>query len=460
MGFLNAELNRAGQPAIDNTSLCTLRLARRLLKGLRSKGLTSLAAFYGIEIKGRHRALGDAVATAKVLIRFLNQLADEKDVRRTEDLIKFQFTSYAPKKGTRKRLVELRDTCVPNIPPKPGVYLFKGKRNQVIYVGKAKSLNSRVRSYFTSIEAHSSHTRKLIEHIQSIEWREMDSELEALIEESRLIKELKPRYNRAQKKYRNRPFIRLSVQDDYPAATLTSYIVEDGAEYFGPLGSKRQGTIVLDLINRFFLLRECGESTFNRGEKCLYMDINRCPAPCIEGISPDDYREEVSRVRDFLIGAELGDILERLQADMVSASVEMDYEQAALYRDMSELVSALMARQECIASPVLQHNAVVVDRSIDDGNWRLLFIRHGRLLETIVVPARPTGLYRPEVSEAIQRSFLHEHEGQIRYFKAEIEEVRLLAHWLYVHREKAVKIDYEADDLLEDFEQVVWDELQ
>ena len=460
MGFLNAELNRAGQPAIDNTSLCTLRLARRLLKGLRSKGLTSLAAFYGIEIKGRHRALGDAMATAKVLLRFLNLLADENNMRRTEDLIKFQFTSYAPKKGTRKRLVELRDTCVPNIPAKPGVYLFKGKRNQVIYVGKAKSLNSRVRSYFTSIEAHSSHTRKLIEHIQSIEWREMDSELEALIEESRLIKELKPRYNRAQKKYRNRPFIRLSVQEKYPAVTLTSYIVEDGAEYFGPLGSKRQGTIVLDLINRFFLLRECGEGTFEKGEKCLYLDIGRCPAPCIEGVGVDDYAEEVTRVRDFLMGAELGDILERLQADMVSASVEMDYEQAALYRDMSELVSTLMARQECIASPVLQHNAVVVDRSIDDGNWRLLFIRHGRLLETVVVPANPTGLYRPDVSEAIHRSFLHEHEGQIRYFKAEIEEVRLLAHWLYVHREKTVKLDYNIDDQLEDFEQGIWDELQ
>ena len=457
MGFLNAELQRASLPSIDNSALCTLRLARRLLKGLKSKGLSALASFYGIKIKGRHRALGDATATAKVLLRFLDQLADEKDMRRTEDLIRFQFTSYAPKKGTRKRLVQLRDQSVPLIPAKPGVYLFKGKRDQVIYVGKAKTLSSRVRSYFTSIEAHSSHTRKLIERIHSIEWKEMDSELEALIEESRLIKALKPRYNRAQKKYRNRPFIRLSVQEPFPSATLSSYIVEDGAEYFGPLGSKKQGSMVLDLIHRFFLLRECGDSTFQRNEKCLYMDLKRCPAPCIDGISPEEYALEVERVREFLQGADLGDVLEKLQAEMVSASVEMDYEQAATFRDLGEMVARLMARQECIASPVLKHNAVVIDRSIGDGFWRLLFIRHGRLLETVIIPSSPGNTYRSEVNGGIIRCFQQKSEEQIRYFKPEIEEVRLLAHWLYVHREDAIKIDYQPGLSLDDFEEVLWE---
>lgn len=459
MGFLNAELARAELPAIDNTSLCTLRLARRLLKGLRSKGLSALAAFYGIKIKGRHRALGDAKATAEVLTRFLERLADENAIFKTDDLIKFQFTSYAPKKGTRKRLVELRDTRVPEIPPKPGVYLFKGKKGQVIYVGKAKSLNSRVRSYFTSIEAHSSHTRKLIERIHTIDWKELDSELEALIEESRLIKTLKPRYNRAQKKYRNRPFIRLSMQDTYPKVTLSSYLVEDGSEYFGPIGSKRQASMILDLINRFFLLRECDEGTFQRGKACLYTDIKRCPAPCKQQITPEDYAIEVGRVRAFLIGAEMGDIMERLHASMVSASVEMDYELAAAYRDQGELVTSLMARQECIASPVLQHNAVVIDRSVDDGLWRLLFIRHGRLLETQIVSARPTDFFRPSVFDALHRCFEEEQEAQIRYYKAEIEEVRLLAHWLYVHRDEVVKYDYQPGESIHSFGEALWQQL-
>ena len=459
MGFINAELDRAGLPPIDNTSLCTLRLARRLLKGLRSKGLSALAAFYGIKVVGRHRALGDARATAHVLTRFLDRLADENEIKKLDDLIKFQFTSYAPKKGTRKRLVELRDTCVPDIPAQPGVYFFKGKRGQVIYVGKAKTLQTRVRSYFTSIEAHSSHTRKLIEHIHSIEWKELDSELEALIEESRLIKELKPRYNRAQKKYRNRPFIRLSVQDPFPKVTLTSYLVEDGAEYYGPLGSKKQAAQILDLINRFFQLRECDQSSFQRSEKCLYHDLKRCPAPCIDQISSEDYGIEVERVQAFLAGVNLGDILERIHADMISASQEMDYELAATCRDLSELVSGLIARQECIASPVLQHNAVVIDRSIKDGCWRLLFIRYGRLMETQVIAAHPTSFFRASVRESLIKCFEEVEALPIRYFKAEIEEVRLLAHWLFVHREKAVKIDYNPDKALEVFEEAVWEEL-
>lgn len=458
MGFLNAELHRLDSHPIDNTSLCTLRLARRLLKGLRSKGLSALAAFYGIEINGRHRALGDAKATAEILLRFLAQLADEKEIHQREDLIKFQFTTYAPRKGTRKRLVELRDTCVPEIPESPGIYQFKGKRGNVIYVGKAKNLRTRVRTYFTSIEAHSAHTRKLVEHIQAIEWRALDSELEALIEESRLIKALKPRYNRAQKYYRNRPFIRLSVHEDFPAATLTSYLVDDGSEYFGPLGGKREGKMVIDLINRFFLLRECGEGTFKKKEKCMYLDLQRCPAPCIKRVSSDAYALEVDRVKTFLSGQGYQDILDLLQAEMVSASVEMDYEQAAMYRDLGEMVVRLMERQECIAAPVLQHNAVVIDRSIDDGVCRMLMVRYGRLIETLLIPLSSDEEHHYVLSQHIGATFGEEEARPERYYKAEVDEIRLLAHWLYVHRSDALKVDLSPGASLEEFTSSVWEQ--
>ena len=456
VGFLNAELNRMGAHPIDNTSLCTLRLARRLLKGLRSKGLSALAAFYGIKITGRHRALGDAKATAEILLRFIDRLAEENGIVEKEDLIRFQFTTYAPRKGTRKRLVELRDTCVPDIPEKPGVYQFMSKRGQVIYVGKAKNLRARVRTYFTSIEAHSSHTRKLVEHIQAIEWHEMDSELEALIEESRRIKCLKPKYNRAQRFYRNRPFIRLSVHEEFPTATLTSYLVDDGSEYFGPLRGKQEGKMVLDLINRFFLLRECGEGTFRKKAKCLYHDLQRCSAPCITQVAPNTYALEVERVKDFLLGKGNQDLIDTLQAAMVSASVEMDYEEAALYRDLGDLVVRLMARQECIAAPVLQHNAVVIDRSIDDGLCRMLLVRYGRLLETVSIPIPPDKHHHELLSEHINNAFVVDTDRPERYYKAEIEEIRLLAHWLYVHRDDALKVDFLPEMTSEELVGIVW----
>ncbi len=458
IGFINAELTRAGQSPLDHTSLCTLRLARRTLKGLRSKGLTALAAFYGIPIRGRHRALGDALATAQVLLRLIDHLKYERNLDRLDDLIRFQFTSYAPGKGARRKLVELRDRCLPGIPKKPGIYLFKGKSGRVLYVGKAKNLQARVRSYFTSIEAHQKHTRKLVEHVEAVDWRCTDSELEALIEESRLIKELKPRFNRAQKHYRNRPFIRLSVAEAFPAVSLTSYLVDDGAEYFGPMGSTREGNLVIDLINRWYLLRECGDGTFDKKRPCLYLDIQRCTAPCVckETDQAYAYASEVDRVRQFLVGASADAILERLHEEMAGASALMEYEQAAVLRDLIDMVVRLMERQQCIAAPVLDHNAVVLDRSIDDDIVRFLFIRYGRLVDTLSSPVSVEAPFRKVLSARLISCFSSDENRPSRYLKAEIEEVRLLAHWLFVHRSEAIKVDYLPEMDLRAFEREIW----
>ena len=135
-------------------------------------------------------------------------------------------------------------------------------QGEVIYIGKAKSLRSRVRSYFTAIESHASHTRKLVQTVRQLTWRETGSELGALLLESRLIKTQKPRFNRAQRRYRSRPFVRLEITDRFPRISAQTYLKDDGAEYFGPLGGRRQAEMVVELINRLFLLRECDDATF------------------------------------------------------------------------------------------------------------------------------------------------------------------------------------------------------
>ncbi len=255
LGFLNAELERVELPALENTSLCTLRLARRLLRGLRSKGLSALAKFYGIKIKGRHRALGDAMATAEILNHFIKKAEYENDISSVEDLLSFQYKTYAAKQGAKKNLLHIKKNVLPDLPESPGVYFMRDRRNRVIYVGKAKNLRSRVKSYFNAIEGHETRIRRMVDLVSNITWQEFDSELEALLEESRLIKEVKPRFNRAQMFYRNRPFIRLSTNELFPRASLQSYLVDDGGAYFGPIATRRQGELIIDLINRFFLLR-------------------------------------------------------------------------------------------------------------------------------------------------------------------------------------------------------------
>ncbi len=387
LGFLNAELARLSMPALDNPTLCTLRLARRLLRGLRSKGLTALAAFYGISVDGRHRALGDPKATAEILLHFIERARYEHDLEYADDLLKFQFSTYATKNGALKNLVHIKKNILPGIPDDPGVYFMRDKKDRIIYVGKAKSLKSRVKSYFNAIEGHETRIRNLVEQAANVTWKTFNSELEALLEESRLIKELKPRFNRAQKFYRNRPFIKLSTHELFPRVSLHTYLVDDGSEYFGPVAGRRQGELILDLINRFYLLRECDDATFRRNSTCLYQDLKRCKAPCecaaSDAESNDWYKDEVSRVRGFLRGEQGDQILEKLEEAMRAASIAMDYEQAALFRDHRELVGLLLEKQRCIAAPVLEHNAVVVDWSIRDEYCRLLFVRHGRLVESM-----------------------------------------------------------------------------
>ncbi|MFK7845369.1 MAG: DEDD exonuclease domain-containing protein, partial [Rhodothermales bacterium] len=464
LGFINAELSRLALPPLENTSLCTLRLARRLLRGLRSKGLTALAAFYGIRIEGRHRALGDAMATAEVLQHFLKKVQYENDVSSIDDLIRFQYQTYAAKKGALKNLLHIKQNVLPLLPQSPGVYFMRDGRKKVIYVGKAKNLKSRVKSYFNAIEGHETRTRNLVDRVKHITWQTYDSELEALLEESKLIKELKPRFNKAQKFYRNRPFIKLSVGELFPRASLHSYLVDDGSDYFGPVATRRQGELILDLINQFFLLRECDNTTFKRKTTCLYEDLKRCKAPCKASCERADntdwYDEEVERVKRFLRGEDGEVVLAKLEEAMKAASIEMDYEQAAQYRDHKELVTLLLEKQRNIASPVLEHNAVVIDRSINDGHRRLLFVRHGRLIETMKCTLPPQEEERKQIEDKLALHFDGDETNRPdRYFKAEIEDIRLLAHWLYVNRDASEKIDWHKDFALTDMLDIIWQRL-
>ena len=174
-------------------------------------------------------------------------------------------------------------------------------------------------------------------------------------------------------------------------------------------------------------------------------------------IRPDWYEAEVARVRRFLQGEDGDDILTKLEEAMRAASIAMDYEQAALFRDHRDLVALLLEKQRCIATPVLEHNAVVVDGSIRDGHCRLLFVRHGRLVDTMkCVLGHEGGSIDISERDAVQakiKQYFRDPESNRpeRYFKAEIEDIRLLAHWLYVNREASMKLDWNDGDQVEEW---------
>lgn len=234
-----------------------------------------------------------------------------------------------------------------NLPTSPGVYLHKDEGGKIIYVGKAKNLRNRVRSYFQSGRGHDLKTRELVKRIRDLEYIVTDTEVEALVLESNLIKQHKPRYNVMLKDDKQYPHLKLTVSEAFPRVMITRRIQRDGSLYFGPFLPASLARRTIDLINRTFQLRTCDiEIDGKLPRPCLEYHIKRCLGPCVKDLcKPDEYAEAVRDVRMFLEGrnkelaAEYGERMQR-------ASDEMKFEMAAKYRDLRKTVLAVSEQQK------------------------------------------------------------------------------------------------------------------
>ena len=244
-----------------------------------------------------------------------------------------------------------------NLPTSPGVYIHKDEDGRVIYVGKAKNLRNRVRSYFQSGRGHDRKTRELVRRIRDLEFIVTDTEVEALVLESNLIKRHKPRYNVLLKDDKQYPHLKLTIGEPFPRVMITRRIQRDGSLYFGPYLPASLARRTIDLINRTFQLRTCDIEIDGRLPRpCLEYHIKRCLGPCVKDLCrPDEYAEAVRDVRMFLEGKnrELADDYGRR---MAQASEEMRFEMAAKYRDLRKTVLAVSEQQKM---------ATTADRDVD-----------------------------------------------------------------------------------------------
>ncbi|MEM1057430.1 MAG: DEDD exonuclease domain-containing protein [Bacteroidota bacterium] len=432
--FLDLGMDEAGLPPIHNPALDTLRLARRLLSALPSKGLSRLTEHFGIEVHGRHRALGDADATAELLAILLDRLEIEFNITTVEELLTFQRKRYKDTRREPSHLKRIREETLPQLPDRPGVYSMRDGRNRVIYVGKAKSLKNRVRSYFVGVENHPPRTKKLVRDVRSVTWDETGTELGALLDESRRIKSLLPVHNRAQRRYRDYPFIRLDVSSAFPTLSWVPRIAHDGAEYYGPLARRGQADELVELIGRLFKLRECDDNIFALGRPCLYHEMGRCEAPCATG-DAEAYAEEVNRIRAFLTGQN-ADALDALELAMHEAAATREFELAAWYRDQRERLERTLRNQRQIAAPVHDHNVVLVERfdpgydGHEDGGAQLFLIRHGRLATRFDLPATLTDEAVDALRETLDEHFDPTSPPPEQHLRADVDEMRILAAWM------------------------------
>ena len=319
-----------------------------------------------------------------------------------------------------------------NLPVSPGVYLHKDEAGKIIYIGKAKNLRNRVRSYFQSGRGHDRKTRELVRRIRDLEFIVTDTEVEALVLESNLIKKHKPRYNVALKDDKQYPHLKLTINEAFPRVMITRRVQRDGALYFGPFLPASLARRTIDLINRTFQLRTCDiEIDGKLPRPCLEYHIKRCLGPCVRGLcTPDEYSESVRDVRLFLEGKNK-ELADEYEGRMTRASEEMRYELAAKYRDLRKTVLAVSETQKMMTSP---------DRDVDIfGYYReaaRLALQLFTMREGKIVGRREFFWEDLSPDEFDPSSFLSEVLTQ--YYSTD-----------YVPREIHVPVDFEDRELLE-----------
>jgi excinuclease ABC subunit C len=268
-----------------------------------------------------------------------------------------------------------------HLPARPGVYLMKDAAGEIIYVGKAKSLRPRVRSYFNSPHQHSLKTRELVRRISDVDTIVVDSEAEALILENNLIKEHRPRFNINLRDDKTYPYIKVTVQEPYPRVWVTRRLEKDGSRYFGPYTDVRRMRQALELVKKLYTVRSCHYALPGEAppRPCLDHHIGRCMAPCVGLQSQEEYRAMIDEIVEVL-GGHTRRSAARLRGDMAKAAAEMDFERAAGLRDAVAQLEALESRQRVVDISGADRDVVGMARDGADACGVVLQIREGKLL--------------------------------------------------------------------------------
>jgi excinuclease ABC subunit C len=277
------------------------------------------------------------------------------------------------------QIAELRPPAG-SVPARPGVYLFRDGDGRVVYVGKAKSLRSRLSNYFTG--DHHPRTRAMVEAAREVEWIVTDSELEALHLEVSLIKQHRPRYNVRYRDDKSYPYLAITLDEEIPRARVMRGSKRKGVRYYGPFAHAYAIRETLDLLLRTFPVRTCSQGVFDRCRRrnrpCLLYDIERCSGPCVGAVSPEEHRAIVDELCDFLDG-NTKPVLKRLREQMREAATNEEFEVAAKLRDQLENVNKVIERQQMVSSERDEMDVIGLADDELEAAFQVFFIRKGRV---------------------------------------------------------------------------------
>ena len=331
------------------------------------------------------------------------------------------------------------------LPAKPGVYLMHGEKDEIIYVGKAISLKNRVRQYFQTSRNKGAKIEQMVTHIRRFEYIVTDSELEALVLECNLIKEHRPKYNTMLMDDKSYPFIKVTTNEAYPRVMLARTMQKDKAKYFGPYTSAAAVKDTIDLIRKLYKIRSCNRNLpkdIGKERPCLNYHIKQCDAPCQAYISEEAYRKSIGEAIKFLNGHYDG-ILKALEAKMMEASDNMEFEKAIEYRELIGSVKQISQKQKITDSSGEDRDILAVAKDAEDAVVQVFFIRGGRLIGRDHFFLRNA----QEGSKGqILESFIKQYYAGSPFIPSELliqeelEERELLEKWLSKKKEQKVYI--------------------
>jgi excinuclease ABC subunit C len=331
---------------------------------------------------------------------------------------------------------------IDSLPITPGVYIYKNAEGKTIYVGKARSLRSRVRSYFQESRERDPKTERLVSEISDLEYIVTDSEVEALILESTLVKKNQPRYNVNLKDDKSFPYLKLTVNEAYPRIFITRRIKRDGALYFGPFLPAGYARQTIKLLNKYFKLRTCNiEIDGSMARPCLDYQMKRCLGPCVAGLcTREQYARAVEDVK-LLLSGKTDELIRQLERRMNEAAENLRYEAAAIYRDWIAMVRDLSERQKMILEGQDDADLFGYYQAGERLAMQVFAMRGGRVIGRREFYWEDLISFNPSefFADALKQYYLQDtFTPKEIYIPADIEDADLVESWLSERKKRRV----------------------
>ncbi|WP_129596626.1 excinuclease ABC subunit UvrC [Anaerophilus nitritogenes] len=330
------------------------------------------------------------------------------------------------------------------LPQKPGVYLMKDEKDEIIYVGKAISLKNRVRQYFQSSKNQPPKVLAMISNICEFEYIITDSEVEALILESNLIKKHRPKYNILLRDDKQYPYIKVTLGEKYPRILKTRRIIKDGAKYFGPyihVGAVNQ---TIEMLKKIYPIRSCNKNIEkNKDRPCLNFHIHKCIGPCTGNVDDKIYMKMIDEIVLFLSG-KYEALAKKIEEKMKEEALNMNFEKAAEYRDQISAIHSIMEKQKIVLSSEVDQDLIALAKGVEDVCVMIFFVRGGKLIgrEHYIIDAKQ------DSREEIMSAFIKQFYAEVAFVPKEIlidekiEDEELISTWLSTKKDGKVIIKH------------------